>query len=109
MRFTPFLGVHRFLVAFRAQWIRPKGFYFLSKVGDHLLKTRSFSRGYPLDPESFRVDTHVFQNEFNGLCPSLCLVITIQVMTFAQVSAHQDDAVRAFFKGLYHQIGMNHS
>lgn len=104
------LGVHCFLaVALGAQRIGPQGLYLIRKLSDHLLKARSFRRGDPLYPESVRVDTHVFQNELYGLRPSLCLVITIQVMTFAQVSAHHDDAVSAFFQSLNHQVGMDHS
>jgi hypothetical protein len=45
----------------------------------------------------------------NCFTPGQCFVITIQVMTVAQVSPHDNDAVKPPIQGVHHQPGMHHT
>jgi hypothetical protein len=91
-----------------AQGIGPQRADDFGKAGDHFGKPRGFGRGNPLDGEPLRIDADIFQDEPNGFGAGQGFVITFQVMAFAQVSPHDDDAVGTFAEGVHHQVRMNH-
>jgi hypothetical protein len=92
-----------------ARQMGTQGRYFLGEAGDPLGKTRTFGRGDPLDGESLGIDSAVLQNDLNDLGTGQGFVITFQVMAFAQVSAHDNDAVGPLAESIYHQVRMDHA
>jgi hypothetical protein len=72
-------------------------------------KPRRFSGGDPLDGEPCGVDALEFQDDLGGFASGQGFVITFQVMTFAQVSAHQDDPVGSPVERFEDQIRVHHA
>ncbi len=86
-----------------------QGSNFFGKTGHNRGKPRGFGRRHPLDGKAIGVDAKILQDELDGFGTRKGLVITIQVMTFPEVSAHDDDAVGAFVQGIHHQVRVDHS
>jgi hypothetical protein len=84
----------------------PQGLgHFRHHVGEFLgLRGRN-----PLNPEALRFQAEVFQHHVNSFRSALGFFITFQVMTFAQVSPADQDAVGAFGEGVHHQVGVDHA
>ena len=89
--------------------IRSESLYLVGEGGNDFRKPGSLRGGNPFDGEPFGIDSEILENELRALSPGQCFVITIQVMTFAEVSAHDDDAVRSFAQGVNDQVGVNHA
>jgi hypothetical protein len=81
----------------------------LSHVRHHVRKFLGFRGRNPLNPEALRFQAEVFQHHLNTFCAALGFFITFQVMTFAQVSPTDQDAVGAFGEGVDHQVGVDHA
>jgi hypothetical protein len=67
----------------------------VDKIADDFGKLRRFGRRDPFYGVPLRVDPQIVQNQAGGLSTGLSFVITFQVMTVAQVSPHDQDAVNA--------------
>ncbi len=76
--------------------VRAEGSDLFRKSRHQLGEPRRFRRRHPFDGEPFGIDADAFQSDADGMTSGQGFVITIQVMTFAQVSAHDEDAVGAF-------------
>ena len=75
---------------------------FFRKCGYQFRKTGRLRRRNPFDGVTLGIDAQVFQNQLNCFTPGQCFVITIQVMTVAQVSPHDHDAVQPSIQGIHH-------
>jgi hypothetical protein len=82
---------------------------FFREQSYKLRKAWRFSRRAPLQGKSIGIDSRSFKRNLDGFNPGKCFVITIQVMTFTQMSAHDDDTVGSFSKGVHHQIRRDHT
>ena len=79
------------------------------KTGHHLGESGRFGRGDPFDGKAIRVDTGIFKDDANDLGAGQGFVITVQVMAFTQVSAHDDHAVSPALECFDHQVGVHHA
>ncbi len=68
-----------------------------------------FSGGYPGQPESFTVIAEIFEKLDNHVRTGHRFIITIQVMTFTEVSAKHHDAVSALVQSIDNKFRVNHS
>jgi len=82
---------------------------FFGEAGDNFGKSRSFRGGDPFDEKAFGVDPQTVEYDLDRLSPCQCFVITVQVMTFAQVSPHDHDAVCSFGQRMSHKIRVHHA
>jgi hypothetical protein len=78
------------------------------EAGHHFGKPRRFGGRNPLDGETLRIDPQILQDDADGGGAAQGFDITVQVMAFTEVSAHDDDAVGSLAQGTHHQVRMDH-
>jgi hypothetical protein len=84
-----------------------KGFYLFSKFSCNLGKTHALGARDPFKTKPGLINAQDI-NQFPGHAEHLlCLYITIQVMTVADVSPSHQHAVGAGFKGLQNKVGID--
>jgi hypothetical protein len=85
---------------------------FLDLSGEgrhHLRKFGCFGRRHPSGSKPIGIDSKVFKHNLRHLLPRICLLITFQVMTFAEVSTNHQNTIRSFVQGADHHIRTYHS
>jgi len=81
--------------------------YGFGKGRRHLGKLGALRRGDPLKANALRLDAQQAYQFFSGFKDFTHLDITIQVMTVADVSAGDQDAVGAILESLEDKIGVD--
>lgn len=69
-----------------SKWTRAELFDLIREFLDDFAEPLSFRGRDPLEPEPFRLDPEILEDEFECFCALLGLNITILVMTVADVS-----------------------
>jgi hypothetical protein len=67
-----------------------------------------FRRRHPCGSKAIGIDSKIFKDNLCYLLPSICLLITFQVMTFPEVSTNHQDAIGPFIEGAHHQVRTDH-
>jgi hypothetical protein len=78
------------------------------ETSHHLGESGRFGGAHPFQGEPFGIDSEAVEDQADGLKACGCLMITVQVMAFTRVSAHDQNAVRALEEGMHDEVRAHH-